>query len=291
MSKIIKCKVCYDAGKPSTEYNSHFVRDQPGGIVVCPTILNQNCSYCKKQGHTPSCCPKLGGKYKKPDNNYKKKQQQAQQQQPQVPEPRTQLKMQQQSRVQAQLRTRARELCASPPPCVVEGKNYFKSLSAIIENEEVEAKRVAELNDNFPVIAAKINRNDGGKIIRPPQVNHAVLKCWAEAAAKEPQSAQEATEELKKALISDVINKENKSQKIIQKQLEEHRRVEEERRVEEFFQKEKESYAQKQAQQAQAQQAQAQAQQAQAQQADEDSDEEEEVEIKAPTMISWSDVE
>ncbi len=52
------CKVCRDAGKPEKEYTSHFVKDQPGpnGKVVCPTLLNQACRICNKNGHTSSYC-------------------------------------------------------------------------------------------------------------------------------------------------------------------------------------------------------------------------------------------
>jgi len=53
------CKVCYDAGKPKSEYTSHFVKDQPGpqGKIICPTLLNQACRICHKPGHTSSYCP------------------------------------------------------------------------------------------------------------------------------------------------------------------------------------------------------------------------------------------
>lgn len=52
------CKVCHDAGRPSSEYTSHYVKDQPGpdGKVVCPTLLNQNCRICQKPGHTSTYC-------------------------------------------------------------------------------------------------------------------------------------------------------------------------------------------------------------------------------------------
>lgn len=58
------CKVCYDAGKPEELYASHFVKDRPGpdGRVVCPTLLNQECRYCKEKGHTPTHCPRLADK-------------------------------------------------------------------------------------------------------------------------------------------------------------------------------------------------------------------------------------
>jgi len=53
------CKVCYDAGLPTEEFTSHFVKDQPGpnGRVVCPTLLAQKCLICGVPGHTSSYCP------------------------------------------------------------------------------------------------------------------------------------------------------------------------------------------------------------------------------------------
>lgn len=55
------CKVCHDSGKSEAEYTSHWVKTKPGpdGIVVCPTLLAQECRYCHESGHTPSCCKKL----------------------------------------------------------------------------------------------------------------------------------------------------------------------------------------------------------------------------------------
>ena len=55
------CKVCHDAGKCIEDYTSHWVKTKPGpdGVVVCPTLLAQECRYCHEQGHTPSCCKKL----------------------------------------------------------------------------------------------------------------------------------------------------------------------------------------------------------------------------------------
>jgi len=55
------CKCCHDAGKEESVYRSHFVKDKPGedGKVVCPTLLSQECNYCKKKGHTISYCKQL----------------------------------------------------------------------------------------------------------------------------------------------------------------------------------------------------------------------------------------
>jgi len=52
------CKVCQDAGKTEKEYSSHYVKDLNGN-VTCPTLLNQECRYCHKKGHTTSHCATL----------------------------------------------------------------------------------------------------------------------------------------------------------------------------------------------------------------------------------------
>ena len=61
--KVVKpfCKVCHDAGKPESEYTSHFVRSDtgPNSKVICPTLLAQECRYCCKIGHTVKFCPVL----------------------------------------------------------------------------------------------------------------------------------------------------------------------------------------------------------------------------------------
>jgi hypothetical protein len=53
------CKVCHDAGKPESEYNSHFVRSSIGGAICCPTLLNTTCRFCFIKGHTLTKCPVL----------------------------------------------------------------------------------------------------------------------------------------------------------------------------------------------------------------------------------------
>ena len=56
MNSVAKmcCKVCKDAGKEASMYESHWVRKR--GVVVCPTLLSQSCGYCGKSGHTPKYC-------------------------------------------------------------------------------------------------------------------------------------------------------------------------------------------------------------------------------------------
>ena len=49
------CKVCFDAGKPEEEFKSHYPKNQ-FGMVVCPTLLTQNCLKCGYIGHTQAYC-------------------------------------------------------------------------------------------------------------------------------------------------------------------------------------------------------------------------------------------
>jgi hypothetical protein len=55
------CGVCKNAGLSEREYTSHFTKSMPGpkGIVVCPTILQNVCSFCKCQGHFKANCSEL----------------------------------------------------------------------------------------------------------------------------------------------------------------------------------------------------------------------------------------
>jgi len=52
------CKVCFDAKKPQSVYESHWVKDREGN-VTCPTLNSQECRYCYKAGHTVKHCPVL----------------------------------------------------------------------------------------------------------------------------------------------------------------------------------------------------------------------------------------
>jgi len=55
------CKFCKDSGKTQQQFTSHYPKDKPGkdGVVVCPTILANDCRYCHKKGHAKSHCPVL----------------------------------------------------------------------------------------------------------------------------------------------------------------------------------------------------------------------------------------
>ena len=57
------CKVCADAKKPVSEVTNHNVKS-PQGVVLCPTLLSQECRYCKQSGHTVKFCKTLEEKKK-----------------------------------------------------------------------------------------------------------------------------------------------------------------------------------------------------------------------------------
>jgi hypothetical protein len=52
------CGVCHKAGKPASEYESHYTKSVPGptGIVTCPLILASVCNRCGKSGHFSDHC-------------------------------------------------------------------------------------------------------------------------------------------------------------------------------------------------------------------------------------------
>lgn len=60
------CGVCQKAGLSEKDYTSHFTKSAPGpqGTVICPTILNNECSFCFDFGHFKSACPALAERNK-----------------------------------------------------------------------------------------------------------------------------------------------------------------------------------------------------------------------------------
>jgi hypothetical protein len=61
------CNVCKNAGKSERDYTSHFTKMLVSDIVtvVCPTILNNVCTYCKEKGHFKAACAILQEKEKR----------------------------------------------------------------------------------------------------------------------------------------------------------------------------------------------------------------------------------
>ena len=128
------CKVCKDAKKSESVYTSHSVR--VGGKVVCPTLLSQECKYCKEKGHTPKHCPKLKGKYNSTISSVK-------------------VRFGTTPTASEDAKERARELCSSPPPApapIGKKTNYFQLLKVDEETDE-ETSVIATLKPDYLDIA------------------------------------------------------------------------------------------------------------------------------------------
>lgn len=126
------CKVCKDAKKSESVYTSHSVR--VGGKVVCPTLLSQECKYCKEKGHTPKYCPKSKGKYNSTISSVK-------------------VRFGTTPTASQEAKERARELCSSPPPAPIGKKtNYFQLLKVSEETDE-ETSVIATLKPDHLDIA------------------------------------------------------------------------------------------------------------------------------------------
>jgi hypothetical protein len=128
------CKVCHDAGKPESEYTSHFVRSDlgPKAKVVCPTLLSLECRYCFEKGHTVSFCAVL----KKHKNADKK----------------------------AVARTEFAEASVqSPTKAPLKATNRFGALDQdtdIEVSKDVKVKKQTKAKEEFPILCEVIKKAD-----------------------------------------------------------------------------------------------------------------------------------
>lgn len=165
--KVVRpfCKVCHDAGKVESEYTSHFVRSEPGpnGVVVCPTLLSQLCTYCGCAGHTVSYCVAL----KKRSNN----------------DARSFEKEKEKARIQ-HAEENTRNKVANPSKKFA--SNAFNMLSE--DNDENDCKKkvvnkevVNKVVDEFPALCAS----------KKPEVVARATFSYASMAAKQPMFNEE----------------------------------------------------------------------------------------------------
>lgn len=72
------CKVCHDAGKSESVYTSHWVKSLPDkngkSTITCPTLLDTECRYCFKLGHTTKFCPVIEQNNKKKEKDERRNQ-------------------------------------------------------------------------------------------------------------------------------------------------------------------------------------------------------------------------
>jgi len=170
------CKVCQDAGKPESEYTSHFVRTLPDingkSIVTCPVLNSTECRYCCQLGHTSKFCPVIEKNEKRnKKDNY----------------------------AAVQYQKSEQRISAISTSASVENK-YRGAFAALdCENDETQANTqakkdipVIEKNDYFPALVTK-------QTIVAPSAG-----VWATIAAKPavphpPQVKQEVKQEVKPA--------------------------------------------------------------------------------------------
>ncbi len=152
VSKKPFCKVCQDAGKPESEYTSHWVRSLPDRsgktTVTCPTLLSTECRYCYKLGHTAKFCPVI-------EQNNKDK-------------------ARSERKAQAE---------ASKPSAKVAPKKPVSVFAALAEdsdsdNEEVRV-RITDVVEEFPTLGAKKTI-----AVTLPRAEPEVKMGWAAALAK-----------------------------------------------------------------------------------------------------------
>lgn len=198
-SKKPYCKVCFDAGKPESEYTSHWVRSLPDRYgkttVVCPTLLSTECRFCYKLGHTAKFCPVL-------EQNKKDKE-------------------------RADRRAQVATESEKQKPKVQETKKFASGFDALRydsdSEEEVKVSSVSKPVEEFPVLGAPKSMTTNVKKnieVKLPSVQAEVKTGWAAIAAKPketdatrfmrdieersvlkslPQSAQKAKAEIKPA--------------------------------------------------------------------------------------------
>jgi hypothetical protein len=155
------CKVCFDAGKPESEYTSHWVRTLPdrngNSSVTCPTLLGTECRYCFKFGHTAKFCPVI-------EKNRKEKE-------------------------RADRIASHKEL-----PKVDKKMNGSKKMVSVFDalrqdtdsEEEVEVSRQAEpVIENFPALGSTVKKVE----VTLPQVKSEVKTGWATIVSKPKEDA------------------------------------------------------------------------------------------------------
>ena len=154
------CKVCFDAGKPESEYTSHWVRSLPDrngkSNVTCPTLLSTECRYCYELGHTAKFCPVL-------EKNKKEKE-------------------------RADRRSQA---ASERPKQKVYEANKSTSMFDVLRDdsdseEEVKVSIVSKPVENFPVLGAPAKKVE----VTLPKTEPEVKTGWAAIAAKPKEDTQ-----------------------------------------------------------------------------------------------------
>lgn len=152
MSRTVKqpyCKVCQDAGKPESEYTSHWVKDLTGK-TTCPTLLNTECRYCYKTGHTTKFCGVLM-KYNKD-----------------------------------QERARTKPAVVAKPAVKPVAKKQTNHFASLCDDSDSDEEREEEVSISIEYPALTIKKLD----VELPKVKLEVKTGWASIAAKPKEAAK-----------------------------------------------------------------------------------------------------
>lgn len=161
------CKVCQDAGKPESEYTSHWVKDL-SGKTTCPTLLSTECRYCFKLGHTAKFCDVLAKNNKEKDRADR--------------------------RLQAMIKEKPKPVVQKKP------QNGFAALCEDSDSEE-EVSNTNTIIDEYPEMQSKKIE------VEVPKVKPEVKTGWAAIAAKPAQAKKvvEPTKPTGLVVLSDYI--------------------------------------------------------------------------------------
>lgn len=179
-SKKPYCKVCFDAGKPESEYTSHWVRSLPDRsgktTVTCPTLLDTECRYCYNYGHTTKFCPAI--------------------------------KQQEKERERADRKAKA-EVVEQKKPKVQEKKSG-SVFTALMDSDSEDEKpvKVSKPVENFPVLSAPVKKIE----VELPKPKQDAKSGWAAIVAK-PAEVKKVLEPQKRTglvMLSDYIKTETK---------------------------------------------------------------------------------
>jgi hypothetical protein len=178
------CKVCFDAGKPDSEYTSHWVRSLPDrngkSNVTCPTLLNTECRYCYKFGHTAKFCPTI--------------------------------KQQEKEREKAGRRAKATEVNKTKP--TVQEKKSGSSFAALMDSDSeeeetpVKVSKVSKPVEDYPVLCSQVKKIE----VELPKPQQETKTGWAAIVAK-PAEAKKGVEPAKRTglvMLSDYVKVEAK---------------------------------------------------------------------------------
>jgi hypothetical protein len=180
------CKVCKDAGKSESECSSHWPKDKDGK-TVCPTLLSQECRYCRQAGHTVKYCQVLSK-----DNADREKRE---------------------KQVERQKRIQAREAAPKPKSVAAPTASRF---ALLVDSDSDESPRRAEkkapVKEEFPALNGSWSKRPAATPVANVSFAEMAVKP-KEIALSEKQTRDE--ERLGKAIATGMVIIERGSQGVV----------------------------------------------------------------------------